>query len=135
MGHVRTSGDVLTYEVTKNIPAFIAGVKLTAGQNVTLDLTLGYSRIVTVEDEDHHLLRPLFSKAECDGEAVLFSLAGEVELFPRCSFNVKYDYTTIDTEGLEIQYHEYNGQDHKATIEQKNFSDVHMYELAMVYRF
>jgi outer membrane protease len=134
-GHIRIPGKVLTYEVTKKMPVATVGFKITAGRNITLDLSLGYSGKVKVRDEDHHLLRSLVSKAKCDGDAFLFSLTGEIELFPRCSFNLKYDYTTIDTHGLEIQYHEYLGQPLEASLEQKNFSDVHMYELAMVYRF
>lgn len=132
VGHVRVSGDVLTYEVTKNIPAVIAGLKLAVDPNFTFDVTLGYSPYVTVKDEDHHPLRSLVTKADCDGDAVLFSFAGEIRLFPRCAFNIRYDYTAVDTEGVETQYH---GEGYVATIEQKNFSDVHMCEITMDYRF
>jgi hypothetical protein len=132
VGHDRISGEVLTYEVTKNIPALIAGLKLAAGPNVTFDLTLGYSWFVTVKDEDHHLLRSLVTKAECDGDAALVTLTGEVMLSPQYSLHMIYDYTTIDTQGKETQYH---GQENIATIDQKNFSDVHMYEITMTFRF
>jgi hypothetical protein len=132
VGHIRISGEVLTYEVIKEIPAVMAGLKLATAPSITFDITLGYSPHATVKDEDNHLLRPLVSKAKCDGEALMFSLTGEVLLFPRCAFNVKYDYTTIDTKGVETQYHP---RGRTAEIEQKNFSDVHMYEITMAYRF
>ena len=74
--HDYVSGKVLTYEVTKHIPALIIGTELFTKGNLSLDAVLGYSPIVTVEDEDNHILRDKISKAECDGDATLFSLAG-----------------------------------------------------------
>lgn len=132
VGRENIPGKVLTYELWKNIPAFIAGAKLFTGPNFTLDVMLGYSPAVTIEDEDHHILRSLVTKSECDGNAVLFSLNGDIEFFTRWSLLMKYDYSSIDAEGEEKQY--VRGE-YVATIEQKNFSDLRMYEMSLKYRF
>ena len=134
IGRDYASGNVLTYEITKQFPAVIAGTKFVTGPNLTLDVMLGYSPYVTLEDEDNHLLRTpvLVSKSECDGDAFLLSVTCDFSFSTRWSLGMRYDYTSTDTEGEEKQYLDgvYN-----ATIEQKNFSDLHMCEMSISYRF
>lgn len=132
--HDRVSGLVGTYEVTKHIPAMIFGVELFTNGELSFEALLGFSPIVSVEDEDHHLLRePVkVSKAECEGEAVLFSLAGNYRFNPNWSIDAKFDYISIETDGTEDQY---DGGVFSASIDQKNFSDITTYEIGVRYSF
>jgi len=132
VGHFYASGEVLTYEITKQIPSIITGTKLVTGPNLTLDVMLGYSPYVTIEDEDRHLLRSLVSESDCEGDALLFSFVGDLGFSTRWSLAMKYDYMYIDTDGKERQY--LDGE-YIATIDQKNFSDLHMFEISLNCRF
>lgn len=134
IGHDYFSGKVMTYEISKNIPAVIAGAKLVTGPNLILDVMFGYSPDVTIKDEDHHLLRNpiIISKSKCDGEAFLFAFTCDYRFSTRWSLGMKYDYTFIDTDGIEKQDHV---GEFTSIIEQKNFSDLHAYEMSLSYRF
>jgi outer membrane protease len=130
--HVLVSGKVLTYEVTKHVPALIIGTELFTKHNFSLEAELGYSPIVTVEDKDNHILRDKISKAKCDGDATLFSLAGSYNFHSRWVLELRFDYMSIDTKGDEKQYDE---GEYSATIDQKNFSEIATYGLNIRYLF
>jgi hypothetical protein len=130
--HTRVDGKVLTYEVTKHIPAATIGIELKSQEKLSFDAYFGYSPFVTVEDKDNHLLRSKISKAECDGDATLLSLSGSYNFHPQWTIDLRFDYISIDTKGHQKQY--ING-DYLATIEQKNFSEITTYGLSVSYSF
>jgi outer membrane protease len=132
MEHVVVSGKVMEYKVTKTIPALIAGAQVASVSGLFLDAVFGYSPYTTVNDEDRHLLRSVTSKSDCEGNAVLLSVSGQYRFGGRWSLGLAYDYTAVDTEGEEKQY--VDGQ-YSATIEQKNFSDLHAVELTLGFLF
>jgi len=132
MEHDVFSGNIMEYEVTKKIPALTTGVQIAASPDFFLDAVFGYAPYVTVNDEDRHLQRSVFSTSDCDGEAVLLSLSGRFMLGARWSMGLAYDYMAIDTRGEEKQYFE--GQ-YSATVEQKNFSNLHAVELTLGWIF
>ena len=130
--HTQVDGKVLTYEVTKHIPAVIIGTELLSKQKFSFDAYLGFSPLVTVEDKDNHLLRSKISKAECDGDATLISLSGSYKFHPQWTIDLRFDYISIDTKGHQKQYRD---GDYLATIEQKNFSEIMTYGLSISYSF
>lgn len=130
---LREPGRVLDYEVTKHIPALTIGAEVFTSNKLSLDLLLGYSPFVQVEDRDDHILRGKISKAECDGDAYLVSLAGNYKFDILWSFELRYDYLTIDTEGTQKQVIE--EEDFRATLDQKNFSDMNSFEFRVVRSF
>lgn len=130
--HTRVDGKVLTYEVTKHIPAATIGIELLSKEKFSFDGYLGYSPFATVEDKDNHLLRSKISKAECDGDAALLSLSGSYQFNPQWAIDLKFDYISIDTKGDQKQYID---GDYLGTIEQKNFSEITSYGLSVSYSF
>ena len=130
--HTQVDGKVLTYEVAKHIPAVIIGTELLSKQKFSFDAYFGYSPLVTIEDKDNHLLRSKISKAECDGDATLFSLSGSYKFRPQWAIDLRFDYISITTKGHQKQYK--NG-DYLTTIEQKNFSEIVTYGLSVSYSF
>lgn len=132
--HFYDQDKVLTYEVTKHIPAVTIGAELFTKYNFRLDAMIGYSPFVTVEDEDDHILRGKLSKAECDGDAVFFSLAGSYRFHRNWTINLEYDYIYIDTDGRQKQYDYVDGFD-IGTIDTKNFSETSTYGVSVSYLF
>jgi hypothetical protein len=92
----------------------------------------GYSPSVRVEDEDNHILRSLRTNAECDGDAFLVSLTGDCRFQTKWSLGLTYDYTKIDTVGIEDQY--IDGT-YWASVGHKNFSDTHAIQMSLTYWF
>ena len=130
VGHDRQSGLVGTYEVTSSIPYFELAFEMNYREILYIDMSLGYSPFVKVNDDDHHLLREpvLISKAKCDGNAKLFSIGARC-FMPRIVFvEIKYEYISVDTDGREKDW---EGGVYTATIDQKNFSKRMNYELAI----
>ncbi len=99
------TGDVgLTYEVTYNIPYIEIVFMGKATDTFTVEMSLGYSPIVDVEDEDHHLLRSKVNKGDCDGDAILLSLEGRYDLPKNWFLTLGVDYTKIDADGTSKAY-------------------------------
>jgi hypothetical protein len=130
--HTYLYGKVLTYEVTKHIPAATIGIELLSREKLSFDAYFGYSPFVTVDDKDHHLLRSKIMKAECDGDATLLSLSGSYNFRRQWTIDLRFDYISIDTKGHQKQYRD---GDYLATIEQKNFSEITTYGLSVSYSF
>lgn len=97
--HYRLGGQVLTYEVTYNIPYIEIAFMGKATDTFTVEMSLGYSPIVNVEDEDHHLLRSKVNKGDCDGSAILFSLQGRYDFFKNWFLTLGLEYVKIETDG------------------------------------
>ena len=85
-----------------------------------------------VKDKDNHILRTKVSKANCDGDAKLFSLIGSFEIYNPLFLTLQFDYISVDTEGKEKQYDE---GEWLGTIDQKNFSKRRSVEFAVGYAF
>lgn len=94
-----TGGVDLTYEVTYSIPYFEVVYMGKASDNITVELSLGYSPIVNVEDEDQHLLRSKVNKGDCDGTAILCSLEGRYDFTKNWFMTLGLDYKNIETDG------------------------------------
>ena len=125
-------GKVMEYKVTQKIPLLITGARVVNASGFGLDLMVGYSPFVKVEDEDRHLLRTMVSRAKCRGNGLLLSVFGYYKFGTRWSLNLAYDYMTIDTDGKEKQF--FDGE-LSTLIDQKNFSDSHTFELTLEFIF
>lgn len=127
------TGEVgLTYEVTYNIPYMQIGTQFKIKDKFRLEASLGYSPIVNVEDEDHHLLRSKVSKGDCDGDAFLLSLEGRYDFLKHWFLTLQLDYMTIDTDGKQKQY---SYGEWTATIDQEIESEQIFAALAVGYAF
>jgi hypothetical protein len=114
--HDRVGGTVLKYEVTYSIPYMEIVFMGKATDAFTVEMSLGYSPIVNVEDEDQHLLRSKVNKGDCDGTAILFSLEGRYD-FPKNWFlTLGFDYVNIDTDGKSDAFF-YGVYDHTIDLE------------------
>lgn len=102
--HDRVSGQVLAYEVTYDIPYIEIVFMGKATDTFIVEMSLGYSPIVDVEDEDHHLLRSKVNKGDCDGDAILLSLEGRYDLSKNWFLTLGVDYTKIDADGTSKAY-------------------------------
>lgn len=130
--HVRISGLVGTYEVTYGIIYPEAGVNLLLWKHLNLESRLGYSAYVTAKDEDHHLLRDLVSKGDCEGDAVLFSFKGGYIFHFGLFLSLQYEYVNIETEGTMTAYM----YDSKiATIEEQIESEQESFAIVIGYKF
>lgn len=127
-GHLHVSGTALTYNVTQEIPAAIAGIELVGDSGSTLDLEFGYAPETEVKDEDHHLLRDKVSYGTCEGTAFLFSLTGSCRFHAGWSLDLKYDYVWLETEGSQRQY---DGALYMGTIDQTISSETQTFEMAL----
>ena len=94
-----TGGVDLKYEVTYSIPYFEVVFMGKATDNFTVELSLGYSPIVNVEDEDQHLLRSKVNEGDCDGTALLCSLEGRYDFTKNWFITLALDYRNIKTDG------------------------------------
>ena len=97
--HDRVNGTVLKYEVTYSIPYIEIVFIGKATDTFTVEMSLGYSPIVNVEDEDQHLLRSKVNEGDCDGTAILFSLEGRYDFFKNWFLTLGFDYVKIETDG------------------------------------
>lgn len=88
----------LKYEITYNIPYIEVGAQYKFTDKISLDASLGYSPIVTVEDEDQHLLRNKVNKGDLDGDAFLFSVEGRYDIFKNWFLTLGIDYVKIETD-------------------------------------
>jgi outer membrane protease len=88
----------LTYEITYDIPYLEFGTQYNLRDKIRLQANVGYSPIVQVKDEDHHLLRDKVNKGDLDGEAFLISLAGRYDLFKNFFLALEFDYRKIETD-------------------------------------
>jgi hypothetical protein len=130
IGHDRVSGLVGTYKVTTKIPYFALSLEMNYREILYIDMSLGYSPFVKVNDEDHHLLRepPIVSKAKCEGDAKLFSI-GVRCFMPRIVFvKIKYEFSSVNTDGREKAW---EGGVYSYTIDQKSFSKRMNYGIAI----
>jgi len=75
LGHEYVSGKVLTYKARYSIPYMETSAQYIKDK-FCVEASLGYSSIVRVIDEDHHILRNKVCKGDCNGDATLFSLFG-----------------------------------------------------------
>ena len=116
IGHDRVSGKVLEYEVTYSIPYMEIGTQFTFKNKFSLEASLGYSPIVNVEDEDHHIVRSMVSKGDCDGAALLWSLEGRYDITKNWFLTLGLDIKRIETDG-KLLFVEGEYENHK--IEQK----------------
>jgi len=132
IGHDRLSGKVLTYEVIYSIPYIEIAPKLKIKDKFSVELSLGYSPFVNVEDEDNHILRSKVSKGDCDGNATLLSLEGRYDFLKHWFLTLQLHYMTIDTDGKQKQYTEGVWT---ATIDQKIMSEQTFAAFALGFEF
>lgn len=102
--HDRLSGRVLTYEVTSLIPYLEYVAMLDIKNKFRMEARLGYSPIVNVKDEDHHLLRSKINKGDSDGSAILLSLKGRYNFLKNFFSTFVFDYTKVKAEGKSKAY-------------------------------
>lgn len=115
------TGEVtLTYEVDYSILFAEIGAQFKIKDKLSIEASLGYSPFVYAKDEDHHLLRSMVSKGDCNGDAILFSLKGQYDFLKRWFLRLGFEYMKIETEG-ESDTYVYGVYDH--TIDQEIFSD------------
>lgn len=122
----------LTYNITTHIPSVKLNTEISLKKILQINVSIAYSPYTIVEDRDNHILRSKISKAECTGNAFLFSLSGKIDLTKSLFINLQFDYVSIDTEGKQKQY---TFDVWTATIDQKNFSERKSAELSIGYTF
>ena len=88
----------LKYEITYNIPYIEVGTKYDSKKKFSIEASLAYSPIVTVKDEDQHLLRNKVNKGDLDGDAFLFSVEGRYDIFKNWFLTLGIDYLKIETD-------------------------------------
>jgi hypothetical protein len=114
--HDYVSGKVLEYEVTYSIPYVEIGAQLNVKDKFSVEASLGYSPIISVDDEDQHLLRSKVNKGDCDGAAILVSLEGRYDFLNNWFLTLQFDYTKIDADGESKAYF-YDVYDHTIDLE------------------
>lgn len=123
---------VLTYDIFTHIPYIKINSEIYFKSMFSINASIGYSPFIKLKDKDNHILRSKKSYAECDGNALLLSLAGKIDLSKSVFIKLQVDYVSIETEGKQKQY-EYGVW--VATIDQKNFSKRKSAELTIGYNF
>ena len=103
LGHEYVSGKVITYTVKYSIPYMEASVRCVKDK-FRFEASLGYSPVVKVIDEDHHILRNKVCKGDCNGNATLFFLEGDYEFRKFWLLTIRLSYVGIDTSGKQTQY-------------------------------
>ncbi len=88
----------ITYEIIYEIPYLEIGAQLNLKNRYQLEASLGYSPMVHVKDEDHHILRNKVNKGDLDGDAVLFSLQGRYAVYKNLFLALQFDYRRIETD-------------------------------------
>jgi outer membrane protease len=88
----------IAYEITYDIPYLEIGAQFNLKDKCQLEASVGYSPIVHVEDEDHHILRDKVNKGDLDGDAVLFSLKGRYAVSKNLFLALQFDYRKIETD-------------------------------------
>jgi outer membrane protease len=94
----------LLYEVAFHIPYVELAGQMQMGQRFSVEGSVAFSPLVSVEDEDNHLLRDKISGSDADGEAILASLLGSYEISESWFATVGLDYRLIETDGEQTQY-------------------------------
>ena len=130
--HDYASGKVLTYEITYSIPYIEIGLQGTFKKNFSVETSLGYSPIVEAEDEDVHILRDRVSKADCEGDAILFSLRARYDFSKNWLVMAEFDYTKIEVDGTSKTY---DGGAYSHTIDQEITSEQIFAGLSVGYAF
>jgi outer membrane protease len=102
--HDFVSGKVLTYEITYSIPYIEIGLQGAFKKNFSVETSIGYSPIVDAEDEDVHILRDRVSEADCEGDAILFSLRARFDFSKNWLVMAEFDYTKIEVDGTSKTY-------------------------------
>lgn len=132
IGHDYVSGMTLKYEVTYSIPYMEIGTQLKIKDKFCVEVSLGYSPIVNVTDEDIHILRSMVLEGDCDGDAILLSLEGRYDFLTHWFLTLQLNYMTIDTDGEQKQY---TDGEWTATIDQEIESEQIFTALAVGYAF
>ena len=125
-------GEVLTYEITYSIPYIEIGLQGTFKKNFSVETSLGYSSIVDAEDEDVHILRDRVSEADCEGDAILFSLRARFDFSKNWLVMAEFDYTKIEVDGTSKTY---EGGAYSHTIDQEITSEQIFAGLSIGYAF
>jgi len=89
----------ITYEMTYTMPYLLIGGNFQITPNFRLEGSFAYSPIVTVEDEDHHLLRDRVAKGDMDGDAYMFNLSGTYNFLSSWFVEGGFNYTKISVDG------------------------------------
>lgn len=96
-------GLAITYEVTYNIPYLEVAAAIQAGKKLSIEASLGYSPIVSVEDEDDHVLRSKLNVGDCDGTALMAAIDGRFNFTGRLFALFGVSYLAVDAEGTQSQ--------------------------------
>jgi outer membrane protease len=96
-------GVVITYDVTYNIPYLEVAAAIQAGEKLSIEASLGYSPIVSVEDEDDHVLRSKLNVGDCDGTALMAGIDGRFNFTGQLFALFGVSYLAVDAEGTQSQ--------------------------------
>ena len=112
---------VLEYEVTYDIPYLEFGTEINFNDRFLIEVSLGGSLFVHVEDIDNHVLRSLVAKTDYGwgGEALLCSLEGRYNFTKSCFLTLGFDYKTINAEGRSKTVEENEEGTFNYTIDQE----------------
>jgi outer membrane protease len=88
----------LTYEITYTIPYVELGIQSNLTDKFSVGGSLGYSPIVTIEDQDRHILRNKVNRGDLEGNALLLSVEGRYDMFTNWFLMFGIDYLKIETD-------------------------------------
>jgi len=132
-GHSCTSGKVGSYNVIYNIPYLEITSMFTINHTITIQGGLGYSPLVHVTDEDHHILRDLVYEGDFYGDAVMIFLDARYNVTEKWFLRIDYKKTALDADGESKAY--YRGFIYGHTIEQAIESEQTYTSLSIGYIF
>jgi outer membrane protease len=93
----------ITYEVTYTVPYLEVAAAIQAGEKFSIEASLGYSPIVSVEDVDDHVLRSKLNVGDCDGTALMAAVDGRFNFTEKLFALFGASYLAIDAEGTQSQ--------------------------------
>ncbi len=88
----------IKYNIIYDIPYLKIGTKYDSKKKFYMEASLGFSPLVSVEDEDQHILRNKVNKGNLDGNAVIVSLKGRYDLPKKWFITLEFDYMKIKTD-------------------------------------
>jgi len=123
----------LKYEITYDIPYLEVGIQSNFNNKFSVEASLGYSPFVTVENEDQHLLRHKVNRGDLEGDALLFSVEGRIDIFTHWFLTFGIDYVTIETDKGDMDAYFYGIYNHTVTEEVESTQTSAMFTVGYVF--
>lgn len=127
-------GLVLTYETTTSMPYLDLAAELENTDTFTLLLSVGYSPVAQVSEEDNHILRQIVATTNLIGSAYKLCLQAKYNLSKDWLLMGKWDWITFDLTGVENDF-VYDGSGQNWTIEHETSTTQSVVSLSIARKF